>query len=316
MATSGNGNSAAKPKQSRSPARSNETDKEGPSFIWERVFGLFIGAVLIGATLYLIVTNHKYDEPNATYMKILLSLGAGVVGSTIPGFLHIEYKKKGLAVRAAGGVAVFLVTLYYTPAVVVVKPAKLVVNQPTRVDLRSFMGDSKDPKVLMESVVMATMDIPYVNVEEPARTAIVEFAVLHFELNGSSHRLPWEYFVNLHYPPLREYLDRIGSASPFPVVAGSPVTKEIMHKSSNLGWFKFMEEWRAGRDEYHVFKVVSTIKEAGNVESICTVDKVRSLREIEDVSNSSGGGVPMQMTMCCLEIPVERRVADCGSRVL
>lgn len=51
-------------------------------------------------------------------LRVVLSFATAVLGATIPGFLEIGWKGTGLAIRAGGALALFVLTFLYTPDLV------------------------------------------------------------------------------------------------------------------------------------------------------------------------------------------------------
>jgi hypothetical protein len=49
---------------------------------------------------------------------MVVSFSAAVLGGTIPGFLNVNWSGGGLAVRAGGALALFVLTFVYTPDLV------------------------------------------------------------------------------------------------------------------------------------------------------------------------------------------------------
>jgi hypothetical protein len=50
-------------------------------------------------------------------MRIVLALAMAVFGATVPGFLNVGWRGGGLVVRAGGALALFVLTLVFTPTV-------------------------------------------------------------------------------------------------------------------------------------------------------------------------------------------------------
>jgi hypothetical protein len=47
-----------------------------------------------------------------------LSLSIAVLGATVPGFLNVGWSGRGLAIRAGGALALFVLTFLLTPQIV------------------------------------------------------------------------------------------------------------------------------------------------------------------------------------------------------
>lgn len=296
----------AKPKPRQRQTARIEDQSTGDPTVLERSIGLFIGVIIIGIALYLVITNHKFEDKNtALIMRLVLSVGMGAVGATVPGFLRVDYKKKGLVIRTAGGMAVFFITLAFSPKVYdlegQVKPAKIVVDQPKLIDLRSSSGGMTNPKDLYSGVVMATVALTFDNLHQPAKTGVVESTDLYFTLEGKGYQMRWRSFVNLQNEQDKSFLEIIKSAENIVVPAGDSKTIEIMHGGVNYRWFDFMKDWRKVSEDRLKFSVVSKVRDFGDVAAVCTVDRAKWVKKIDEEARASNGNVPLGFTMCCLE---------------
>jgi tetratricopeptide (TPR) repeat protein len=87
-------------------------------FTFERRVALLTGVIVILFVLYLVDRNEAFASSNlAILMRIVLSVAVGIVGATIPGFLNIEYTAGGFVIRAAGALALSVMTYFGTPHV-------------------------------------------------------------------------------------------------------------------------------------------------------------------------------------------------------
>jgi hypothetical protein len=254
------------------------------------------------------------DDHLVELLRIILSVAMGVLGATIPGFLHVEYKIGGLAIRAAGALALVVLTYFYTPKVgppgLRLKPADVSVITPTRIDLRASTGGSPNPEERSRGTLRATLDLVYHNRAQPGESATLQMTALEFVLSGKSYRLPWLYFSNIHQEQQQKWLAIESSAAGQTIAQGATVTKEIMHEAPGLLWTDFIQQWRADSSAPLKFKVVSTI-DAKPVDTYCTVDSHRWLAQVERYVKENAGQLPMRVTMCCMERPTETTVAGC-----
>ncbi|QDV43930.1 hypothetical protein Enr13x_37900 [Stieleria neptunia] len=85
---------------------------------WEKVTALVVSVwVVILASLAVLGFVPEDSENAWTVLRLMLSISLGVLGAIIPGFLHVAWEKGGLAIRAGGGLAVFVLTLVVDPTV-------------------------------------------------------------------------------------------------------------------------------------------------------------------------------------------------------
>jgi len=67
---------------------------------------------------FLVVRNQPFHDPNLVVLiRTVLSTAVAVLGATIPGFLHIDLAARGVAIRAGGALALFVLTFFFSPGV-------------------------------------------------------------------------------------------------------------------------------------------------------------------------------------------------------
>lgn len=84
---------------------------------WERVVVIVSLVLFVMLFGFLLVRNTPIDPSLMVGLRIILSLLVSVFGATVPGYLHVGFSAKGLTVRAAGAVALFVLVYVYTPGV-------------------------------------------------------------------------------------------------------------------------------------------------------------------------------------------------------
>jgi hypothetical protein len=85
--------------------------------VFERRVSVLIAAVIVVFVLFIVWRGEPFAPDAAAMLRIVLSLAMGILGATIPGFLNLTWRGSGLAVRAAGALALLVLTLVYTPTV-------------------------------------------------------------------------------------------------------------------------------------------------------------------------------------------------------
>ena len=89
----------------------------GPQ-LWERIVTLSTAVFIIVTVIFLLVRNEPFRDPNLVVLaRIILSLATALLGAVLPGFIHVDLRLRGLIIRATGAFALFVLTLYGTPAV-------------------------------------------------------------------------------------------------------------------------------------------------------------------------------------------------------
>ncbi|MBP7960899.1 MAG: HEAT repeat domain-containing protein [Caldilineaceae bacterium] len=86
---------------------------------WERIIALIAALAWVGLIGFLVVRNEPLDPNLTVFVRIILSVMAGILGAVIPGFLSVDIKKSGLAIRAGGALALFVISYFFTPTVIV-----------------------------------------------------------------------------------------------------------------------------------------------------------------------------------------------------
>jgi hypothetical protein len=86
---------------------------------WEKMVVYLTGFLFIGLIAYLAIRNEPFTDPNfVVLIRIVLSVLLAAMGATIPGFLNVDLSKNGLAIRAGGALALFVLTYLLTPSVI------------------------------------------------------------------------------------------------------------------------------------------------------------------------------------------------------
>lgn len=99
-------------------ARSKKTER--PQF--DRIVATCAALVVVCLGVYLLVRNEPIADPRLfLVMRVLLSFSTALLGATIPGFLEVGWSGTGLAIRAGGALALFVLTFLYTPNLVIVE---------------------------------------------------------------------------------------------------------------------------------------------------------------------------------------------------
>jgi hypothetical protein len=86
---------------------------------WEKIVAVVMAALIVVVVLYLVVRNQPFADPNLVrVLRIVLSIAAGILGATIPGFLHVQWSGAGFIIRSGGALALFVITFFGSPSVI------------------------------------------------------------------------------------------------------------------------------------------------------------------------------------------------------
>jgi hypothetical protein len=85
----------------------------------DRIAALFSGLLMFALVAFLLIRNQPIASPQLFFaLRVVLSLLAGILGATIPGFLNLKWSGGGFVIRAGGALALFVLTFVYTPNLV------------------------------------------------------------------------------------------------------------------------------------------------------------------------------------------------------
>lgn len=209
----------------------------------ERLVGLICGVAILIFVMVVIWRDQPFSSPDLARMsRILLSLGIGVVGATIPGFLKVSYNIRGLSIRAAGGLGLFLITFFGSPQVEALHLADLSIAPVQLVEFRAVDFPATPQELNLNAPVAITVTFSLTNdADQLARPAKVEMTSLQLITQGNRYQFDWKYFVRhltgaaYGQSPAERFLGVDSDAGAISVPAGSEgLIKEIMHVPNQL----------------------------------------------------------------------------------
>jgi hypothetical protein len=88
------------------------------AFLADRIVTYVSALAIIALVLFLLVRNEPIADPRLFFaLRLVLSFATAALAAAIPGFLYVRWSGAGLAVRAGGALALFVLTFVYTPDV-------------------------------------------------------------------------------------------------------------------------------------------------------------------------------------------------------
>lgn len=91
-------------------------NERGSEYRIERMAATLSALAIVGMILWLLIRNEPITDPRLFFaLRVVVSVAAAVLGAAIPGFLQVRWSQGGLAVRAGGALALFVLTFVYTP---------------------------------------------------------------------------------------------------------------------------------------------------------------------------------------------------------
>ena len=95
------------------------TTIKSPTLPFDRIAATCAALVIVGLAAFLLIRNQPITDPRLfLVLRVVVSFSAATLGATIPGFLELGWRGQGLAVRAGGALALFVLTFVYTPDLV------------------------------------------------------------------------------------------------------------------------------------------------------------------------------------------------------
>jgi hypothetical protein len=90
-----------------------------PSPPFDRIAATCAALVIVGLAVFLLIRNQPIADPRLfLVLRVVVSFSAATLGATIPGFLELGWRGRGLAMRSGGALALFVLTFVYTPDLV------------------------------------------------------------------------------------------------------------------------------------------------------------------------------------------------------
>ena len=90
-----------------------------PTLRFDRIAAICAALVIVGLAVFLLIRNQPISDPRLfLVLRVVVSFSAAALGATIPGFLELGWRGQGLAIRAGGALALFVLTFVYTPDLV------------------------------------------------------------------------------------------------------------------------------------------------------------------------------------------------------
>ena len=75
--------------------------------------------MIVGLAVFLLIRNQPIADPRLfLVLRVVVSFSVAALGAIIPRFLELGWRGQGLAIRAGGSLALFVLTFVYTPDLV------------------------------------------------------------------------------------------------------------------------------------------------------------------------------------------------------
>ncbi|MER9300736.1 hypothetical protein NKI38_30345 [Mesorhizobium sp. M0621] len=271
----------------------------------ERRIGLFVGIAIIGFVMYLVVRDKEFATPELYQLvRIIISLGIGVVAGTVPGFLGVSGTVAGLTLRAGGGLAAFVITYFFSPGTIPAlspPPPGIVSIDPIKiVDFRTIVAATASDADRAAAPLAVMMPVTARNAVQPSLVSTIEKTQIRFSLEEKPYVFPWRDFVQMDEENFGKWLGILGDAVPYSVPSGAVVHHEILHTADGiLTWGEFLGAVRsAKRDFMDVEIMIET--DQGFVTAKCIADMRERNREIEEFIAKANKN-PGRITTACAQ---------------
>lgn len=120
--------------------------------LWERIVATVCAVSVVLVVLVIVLQKEPFADPNhVVLLRIVLSLAIGIIGAVVPGFLRVDLKGRGVAIRAGGALALFVISFFFSPTVIPHLDGKPPPVKPSKVDTSplskiQFYGGIKQTK--------------------------------------------------------------------------------------------------------------------------------------------------------------------------
>lgn len=93
--------------------------------LWERILAAVCAVAVLVVVFIVVLRNAPFaDQNQVVLIRIVLSLAVGIIGAVVPGFLQVSLSGKGVAIRASGALALFVITYFFLPSVLPLNVSK------------------------------------------------------------------------------------------------------------------------------------------------------------------------------------------------
>lgn len=146
--------------------------------LWERILAAVCAVAILALVFIVVLRNEPFrDQNQVVLVRTILSLAVGVIGAVVPGFLQVDLRGKGVAIRAGGALALFVITFFFSPKVLplAVNKEQLEKIEKTGEETRSDVGRivTKFDSMSVQAVYELPKEEPDVKVLE---TCLIEIS--------------------------------------------------------------------------------------------------------------------------------------------
>lgn len=147
--------------------------------LWERILAAVCAIAILVLVFIVVLRKDPFTDDNQVVLiRIALSLAVGVIGAVVPGFLQVDLKVKGIAIRAGGALALFVITFFFSPNVLPLAASKehLERIEKTGEETRSDVGRmlTKFNSIFVQAVYELPNNEPDVQLLKTSITEIVQ----------------------------------------------------------------------------------------------------------------------------------------------
>jgi hypothetical protein len=121
---------------------------------------LLFGAIIVVAILALAILFPEPTSFQYEVFRIVLAIACGGLAAVIPGFLTVRIDALGIAIRAGGALAVFILVYFFNPAQLVISKAPLDLESRLLQEIKNYKKDRDTDKVIEKSLKLLEIS-PY-----------------------------------------------------------------------------------------------------------------------------------------------------------
>jgi hypothetical protein len=237
-------------------------------------------------------------DPNLARMaRIVLALGVGAVGATIPGFLHVEYSLGGFVARGTGGLAMFLIGFFGSPEVEALnlRAGHLSLEPVRSVEFRAMNAPDRLLDLDPNSETATTLYLRASNSSDQLGrpVEIINTAVYVAVEPGGELPFEWQYFVEhitgdrrLGSSPEARHLGAQSDVSTISIAPATSAQRGILHVPARTNSAARAFTWQmllnaALQGQIKRVRVRVETREQGSYVTTCAINREHARRAIE-----------------------------------
>jgi hypothetical protein len=153
----------------------------------ERLAFVALLVIIVIFMLALIATGTSMNPGNELIFRFIFAVAAALIAFTMGGVVGLEWNFSGVAIRAGGAIAAFLIVFMFAPRVLdqVLPKAEPAVTGGNAIDFRS-VDDPKQAQWLSSDLAITLEGLTFLHLQGNTQSAYVTSEELTFNIGGRS----------------------------------------------------------------------------------------------------------------------------------